>query len=100
MVERLIQKLKRRLAVLDIDQLWSSKTLSSRIASVIGNIRLISNKTTKITPFEAHFGRKPNTELANMITKPSIRSLPYKKLKSKCLDKQLLRHDALTQEEK
>ena len=34
-----------------------------------------------------------------MLTKPSIRNLSYKKLKSKCLDKQLLRHDALTQEE-
>ena len=51
MVERLIQTLKRRLAVLDIDPMWSSETLSSRIASVIEKIRLIANKTTKVTPF-------------------------------------------------
>ena len=99
MVERLIQTLKRRLAVIDIDPMWSSETLSARIASIIENIRLIPNKTTKITPFEAHFGRKPNTELSNMLTKPSIKNLSYKKLIDKCLDKKLLRHDALTQEE-
>ena len=99
MVERLIQTIKCRLAVLDIDPMWSSETLSARIASIIENIRLIPNKTTKFTPFEAHFGRKPNTELSNMLSKPSIKNLSYKKLKNKCLDKKLLRHDALTQEE-
>ena len=99
MVERLIQTLKRRLAVLEIDPMWSSETLSASIASIIENIRLIPNKTTKVTPFEAHFGRKPNTELSNMLTKPSIKNLSYNKLKNKCLDKKMLRHDALTQEE-
>ena len=98
-VERLIQTLKRRLALIDIDPMWSSETLSARIASIIENIRLIPNKTTKVTPFEAHFGRKPNTKLSNMLTKPSIKNLSYKKLIDKCLDKKLLRHDALTQEE-
>ena len=56
-VERLIQTLKQRLGVRDIDPMWSSETLSSRIATVIENIRLIPNKRTKVTPFEAHFGR-------------------------------------------
>ena len=79
--------------------MWSSEILSARIASVIENIRLNPNKTTKVTPFEAHFGRKPNTELSNMLTKPSIKNLSYEKLKNNCLDKILLRHDALTQEE-
>ena len=98
-VERLIQTIKRRLAVLDICPSWSSETLSSRLANFIGNIRLIPNRTTKVTPFEAHFGRKPNRELANMLTKPSTKNLSYHKLKSRCLDKQILRHDTLTQEE-
>ena len=63
MVERLIQMIKRRLAVHDIDTNWSSETLSSRLANIIENNRLIPNRTTKITPFEAHFGRKPNKAL-------------------------------------
>ena len=99
MVERLIQTIKRRLAVLDIDPNWSKETLSSRLANIIENIRLIPNKTTKTTPFEAHFGRKPNTELSNIVTKPSLNNLSYKKLKLRCLDKRILRLDALTQEE-
>ena len=49
MVERIIQTLKRRLAVLDIDPMWSSETESSRIANIIVNIRLMPNKTTKVT---------------------------------------------------
>ena len=56
MVERLIQTIKRRLAVLDIDPNWSNTTLTNRLANIIQNIRLIPNTTTKISPFEAHFG--------------------------------------------
>ena len=99
MVERPIQTIKRRLAVLDIDPNWSSETLSSRLANIIENIRLIPNRTTKITPFEAHFGRNSNTALSNMLTKPSIKNLSYHKLKSRCLDKRTLKHDVLSQEE-
>ena len=99
MAERIIQTIKRRPAVLDIDPNWSNETLSSRLASIIENIRLIPNKTTRTTPFKAHFGRKPNTEISNIVTKPSLSNLSYKKLKLRCLDKRLLRHDALTNEE-
>ena len=35
MVERLMQTVKLRLAVLDIDLIWNLETLSSRIASII-----------------------------------------------------------------
>ena len=99
MVERLIQTIKRRLAVLDIDSKWIQTTLSQRVANLIENIRLIPNATTKTSPFEAHFGRKPNTEVSNIITKPSHKNLTYKKLRSNCLDKKILKHDVLTNEE-
>ena len=51
LIERLIQTIKRRLAVLDIDPNWSLETLSSRRANITKNIRLIPNRTTKVTPF-------------------------------------------------
>ena len=79
-VEGLIQTIKRRLAVLDIDPNWSNTTLTNRLANIIQNIRLIPNTTTKITPFEAHFGRKPNTAISNITTKTSHKNLSYKKL--------------------
>ena len=99
MVEILIQTIKRRLAVLDIDRYWPNTTVANRLANIIENIRLIPNTTTKISPFEAHFGRKPNTELSNITTKTSHKNLTYKNLTKYCLDKQLLKQNALTMEE-
>ena len=99
MVKTLIQTIKRRLAVLDIDPKWTQTTLSEGVANIIENIRLIPNATTKISPFEAHFGRKPNTEISNIVTKPSRKNLSYNKLRSNCLDKKILKHDVLTNEE-
>ena len=99
MVERLIQTIKRRLAVLDINPNWSNTTLANRIAHIIENIRLIPNTTTKITPFEAHFGRKPSTEISNITTKTSHNNLTHKNLTKYCLDKKLLKQNALTVEE-
>ena len=99
MVERLIQTIKRRLAVLGIDPNWSNTTLTNRLANNIENIRLIPNTTTKLSPFEAHFGRKPNTEISNITTKASHKNLTYENLTIYCLDKRVLKQNALTMEE-
>ena len=74
-VERLIQMIKRRTAVMEHGPLWSSADLATIVAKIIESIKLIPNTTTKIKPFEAHFGRPPNTELSNIITKPSSKNL-------------------------
>ena len=84
MVERLSQTIKRRLAVLHIDPNWTSESLSSRLVNINENKRLIPNRTTRVTLFEAHLGRKPNTELTYMLTKRSTKNLTYQKLKSRC----------------
>ena len=79
-VERLIQTIKRRIAVMEHDPLWSSSDLATIVAKIIESIRIILNTTTKLKPFEAHFGRPPNTELSNIITRPSkIPPLPARK---------------------
>ena len=92
MVERLIQTIKRRLAVLDVDPNWSSVTPANRVANNIENIRLIPNSTTKITSFEAHFGRKTNTEISNITNTKSKHNLTYKNLTNKYLDKKKYCH--------
>ena len=99
MVERLIQTIKRRLAVLDIDSKCTQTTISERVANIIENIGLIPNATTKISPFEAHSGSKDNKEVSNIVTKPSHNNLTYKKLRFNCLDKKTLKHVVLTNEE-
>ena len=96
MVERLIQTLKRRLASMISDPIWNNTTIAEKISAIIESIRLIPNRVTKITAFEAHFGRPPNTEISNIVTKPKKNNLTYNKIKYFYLDKKLLQHAALT----
>ena len=53
---------------------------SLAIKSIISDLRLTKQKTTKITPFEAHVGFTGNTPLKNISTAPSSLSLTYEKL--------------------
>ena len=80
MVERLIQTLKRRLASMISEPIWSNTTIAEKISAIIESIKLIPNRVTKITPFEAHFGRPPNTEISNIVTKPNKNNLTYNKI--------------------
>ena len=98
MVERIIQTLKRRIAVMEHDPLWSSADLATIVAKIIESTRLIPNATTKIKPFVANFGRPPKTELSNMITKPSSKNLSYKQINKYDSDQATLQHPALPRE--
>ena len=49
-------------------------------------IYVAKQKTTKITPFEAHFGRPANTPLTNISTSPSSLNLTYEKIINHYLD--------------
>ena len=96
MVERLIQTMKRKLGVMAIDPLWSSEDITTIVSNIIQNIRLIPNRITKITPFEAHFGRKPNTALSNIVTKPTKHNLSNKNIKNLASDCKLLKQPVLS----
>ena len=82
MVERLIQMTKGRIAIMQSDPLWSNADLAQIVTKIIQSIRLVPNSVTKIKPFEAHFGRPPNTELSNIVTKPNQTKLTYNKIRS------------------
>ena len=43
-------------------------------------MRIFKQKTTKISPFEANFGRKPNTPLSVISTKPKLSNLTYESI--------------------
>ena len=98
MVERLIQTIKRRLAAINVDTNWSNEILASKISAIIENIKLIPNTTTKITPFEAHFDRKPNRQTSNIVTRPYKKSLTYNNIKKFYLEKKILRRPMLDQQ--
>ena len=87
MIERLIQTIKRRLSAINSDTNWSQVTLADKVAEIIQEIKLIPNTTTKIAPYTAHFGRKVNTQLSNITTKPSQNNMSYKNIKNFYLDK-------------
>ena len=52
---------------------------SKAIKQIVSDLQLTKQKTTKITPFEAHFGRPANTPLRNFSTLPSSLNLTYEK---------------------
>ena len=59
---------------------------------------MILNKTTKISPFEVHFVRNPNTKLSNILTKSNLKKLNYRNLKNYCLVKRNMKKPVLKQE--
>ena len=96
-VERMIQTIKRRLSAINIDPKWDKETLTDKITHIIENIRLIPNTTTRITPFEAHFGRTANTQLTNILKKPNHKNLSYNNIKNFHLDKKKLKQAMLSE---
>ena len=76
LIERLIQTIKNRLACIKTatpDQF----NVKASINSINYQLRICLQKTINVSPFEEHFGRKPNTPLSNISTKPNVSSLPY-----------------------
>ena len=79
-----------------IDPLWSSEAISTNVANIIQSKRLIPNRVTRIAPFEADFGRKPNTALSNIVTKAIKHNLSYKHIKYLASDRRLLKQPVLS----
>ena len=61
-VERMIQTLKRRLVVMRIDKTNTPYKLALDVAEIIKRLRITPHGVTKVSPFEAPMGRKPNTQ--------------------------------------
>ena len=85
-VERMIQTLKRRLAVMRDDKTNTPYKLASDVTEIIKTLRITPHSVTKISPFEAHMGRTPNTPLSNVATSSSSNNLNCENAKHACLD--------------
>ena len=79
LVERMIQTIKRRLSCMKAENKDTFAT-SKAIKQILSDLRITRQKATKITPFEAHFGRPANTPLRNISTSPSSLNLTYEKI--------------------
>ena len=49
-----------------IDQSNTPYKLALDVAEIINTLRITLHGVTKISPFEAHMGRKPNTPLSSL----------------------------------
>ena len=87
LVERLIQTIKNRLACIK-EERSSTRAFHVKHALkiIIHQLRICKQRTTKTSPFEAHFGRKPNTSLNVIATKPNLLKLTYKNIINHYLD--------------
>ena len=84
--ERLIQTIIRRLSCMKIDNRNNTFTIKEAIKSIVYQLRICKQKTTNVTPFHAHFGRKPNTLLSNVSTVPKSSNLSYENILHHHLD--------------
>ena len=97
LVERLIQTIKNRLACIKTAA-RNQFNVKASVNSTIYQRRICRQKTINISPFEAHFGRKANTPLSNITTKPDPKTLTYKKNLNKYLDLETVRWEELISE--
>ena len=93
-VERMIQTLKRRVGVMRIEPANTPYKLTWDVAEIIKTLRITPHGVTKMSPFEAHMGRKPNTPLSNLATTSSPTNLTWENAKHACLDRKK-RHKAI-----
>ena len=86
-VERLIETMKNRLACIKEEKSHANAFhVKHALMITIHPLRICNQRTTKISPFEAHFGRKHNTPLIVISTTPKLSNLTYENIGNDCLD--------------
>ena len=75
-----------------IDENHTPFKLASDVAKNIKRKRITPHGITKITPFEAHMGRKANILLYKIATNSSPNNLNWENAKHACLDRKFLLH--------
>ena len=58
----------------------NSVTIKAALKTILYQLRICKHKTTGISPFESHFGRRANNPLSNISKKPKYSDLSYHKI--------------------
>ena len=61
-------------------------TVEESMKSIVYQLRIYKQKTANVKPFQAHFGRKPNTSLSNISTDPKSSNLTNEQMFNHYLD--------------
>ena len=95
LVKRIIQTVKNRLACIKEEKLKNNTFHVRRaLKLIINQLRIFKQKTIKISPFKAHSGRKPNTPLSVIATKPTLSNLSYENIVNHYLDEDTVTPEA------
>ena len=81
-----------------IDKTNTSYKLASDVAEIIKTLRITPHRVRKISQFEAHMGRKPNTPLSNIAIRSTPNNLNWENAKYACLDRKNLKKPPLPAE--
>ena len=84
LVERLIRTIQERLLVMAQER--PKPSLESALLKIIKCLRTVTQQSLNCSPFEAHFGRSPNTIWNNLVKSPSSNNLDWNKILL-CIDK-------------
>ena len=96
----MFKTIKKRLACIkEANKELNSFTIKAAFKSTPYQLRTCKHKTTKISSFESHFGRKANTPLSNISTKPSSSDLSYEKILNHYLDDETVTPNELLPED-
>ena len=75
LVEHLVQTLKRRLGCIKLDPNQRPFNIKNALRKISFELRTCRKKYSKLSPFEAYYGRQPNTASTNITTKPNRTNL-------------------------
>ena len=98
-VERLIQTVKRRLGCSKLNPNQLPFNIKNALRNISLELRTCRKKYSKLSPFEAYYGRKPNTVSTNITTKPNKNNLSWSNT-LKYLDDNIIGDEDLIPEEK
>ena len=96
----MIKTIEKRLACIkEANKELNSCTIKAALKSIPYQLRTRKHNTTMISPFESHFGRKANTLLSNISTKPSSSDLSYEKILNHYLEEETVTPNELLTED-
>ena len=101
LVERPIQTIKNRLACIKEENLPTRAFhVKHALKIIIHQLQICKQRTTKTSPFEPHFGRKSNTPLSVIASRPILSNLTYKNIINHYLDEDTVMPEEILPDEK
>ena len=101
LVEIFIQTIKNKLACIKEEKLSiNAFHIKHSLKIILHQLRICKQRTTKISPFEAHFGRKPDTPLSVISTKPKLSNLTYENIVDDYLDEDTVMPEEILPDDK